>query len=278
MLLTPRYEGPAALRLDLRTTDPAGPLLRQRQRLAGELAHLDAEQWATASRCEGWSVQDVVAHLVGTNQFWALSISAGRAGTPTRFLARFDPVVTPRQMVDGVRGQTPAEVLSGFVESNDALAGALTGIDGEAWSMPAEAPPGHVAIHVLVLHALWDSWIHERDVLLPLGIDCAEEPDEVASCLRYVAALGPALLAIGGSERVGWLAVEATNPALRFVVEAGATAVVHEGEAPPGAACLRGRAVDLIEALSFRVPFGHELDDADRWLVGGLFEVFDRTA
>ncbi len=277
MLITPRYEGPAVLQVDRPATDPAAPLLRQRRRLADELAGLDPEQWAAPSRCEGWSVQDVVAHLIGTNQFWALSISSGLAGSPTRYLASFDPVVTPRQMVDGLRGQTPDEVLAGFVQSNDVLAGALADVKDGAWSTPAEAPPGHIAIHAVVLHALWDSWVHERDVLLPLGIACVEEPDEVTGSLRYAAALGLALLAAGGSERVGWLAVEATDPELRFVVEAGTTAVVHDGAARPGAACLRGPAVDLVESLSFRVPFDHELDDADRWLLGGLAVVFDRT-
>jgi uncharacterized protein (TIGR03083 family) len=49
------------------------PLLRQRRRLAALLGSLDDQQWATTSRCEQWSVQDVVAHLVSTNQFWAFS-------------------------------------------------------------------------------------------------------------------------------------------------------------------------------------------------------------
>ena len=41
-------------------------------------------------------------------------------------------------------------------------------------------------------HALWDAWIHERDVLLPLGVSPTEEPDEVAALLDWrVLALQP---------------------------------------------------------------------------------------
>lgn len=36
----------------------------ERRRLADELAGLTADQWQTASKCDAWSVRDVVAHLV----------------------------------------------------------------------------------------------------------------------------------------------------------------------------------------------------------------------
>jgi uncharacterized protein (TIGR03083 family) len=277
MQLTPRYEGPTPLRLDARTGDPSVPLLRQRGRLADALARLDDDAWATPSRCAGWSVQDVITHLVGANQFWAASIASGLAGTPTRYLASFDPVATPAQMVEGQRHQSPSDVLAGFVASNDAIADALTGVDEAAWSSLAEAPPGHIAVNLVVLHALWDSWIHERDVLLPLDVVPVEEPDEVTGCLTYASAIGLALMASSGSSRKGTLAIDATDPDIHLVVEAGETVVIREGGPPPGAARLSGRAVDLVEALTFRAPLEHDLRDEDRWLLGGLSEAFDRT-
>src|SRR3954452_14283843 len=102
MLLTPRYEGPPVLRFTGPINDPSVPLLRQRRRLGATLRTLDDAQWATASRCEGWTVRDVIAHLVGTDQFWLVSITAALAGAPTRFLAQFDPAVTPALMVSGM--------------------------------------------------------------------------------------------------------------------------------------------------------------------------------
>src|SRR4051812_29978797 len=99
MQLTPRYGDDAVLRLGARIDDPVGPMVRQRERLAAILAGLDDEQWATPSRCAGWSVQDVVSHLVTTNQFWTISILSGLKGEPTQYLATFDPVATPAQMV-----------------------------------------------------------------------------------------------------------------------------------------------------------------------------------
>src|SRR6476619_3051573 len=194
VILTPVYGQESVIRAEPLLADPATPLLRQRSRLADELAGLDDVQWAASSRCEGWTTQDVIAHLTTTNQFWAFSIAAGLAGSPTTFLSTFDPVASPAELVDAMRSATPSEALDQFVESNDALAGAIERV-GDRWSTLAEAPPGHLAIALVAQHALWDAWVHERDVVLPLGIAPVVEDDEVIACVTYAAALSPAFLA-----------------------------------------------------------------------------------
>ena len=206
MKLVPRYDAPPVLEVTGWVDDPAVPLLRQRRRLASVLATLDAEQWAAPSRCEGWTVQDVVAHLIGTNQFWALSIAAGLDGAPTRFLGSFDPAATPEQMVDSMRSMAPAEILEQFAATTEEMARVVDPLTADDWPTKAESPPGHVALTALAAHALWDSWVHERDVVVPLGLTQPLEVDEVGGCLRYAAALGPALGLNGGSTRGGALA------------------------------------------------------------------------
>lgn len=277
MQINPRYEGEPILRMDVREPDPSVAALRQRRRLGDLLTGFDDEQWAATSRCEGWSARDVVAHLVSTNQFWAMSIGAGRNGAPTTFLSSFDPVASPAQMVEATRDEPAVQVLGRYLETVESMATALEGMDDSAWDQPAEAPPGHVAIHAVLAHALWDGWIHERDILLPQGLSQAVEDDEVVTCLRYVAALGPGFLASTGSTRRGTLVVEASDPASRAVIEAGPTVVVHDGLVPDDTPTLRGAAVDLIEGLSFRAPLDHQLPDEHAWLIQGLDAVFDRA-
>jgi hypothetical protein len=126
------------------------------------------------------------------------------------------------------------------------------------------------------LHALWDSWTHERDIVLPLGLDPVEEPDEIIGCLGYGAALSPAFAVARGSTRRGAIAVDATDPDVRFVVDVGESVVVRAGDAPPDALRLTGPAVELTEALSFRVPLPYPVADDHQWLLDGLAEVFDR--
>src|SRR6187549_2431957 len=100
MRLTPTYDEPVALSLDGDPADQAVPVARQRRRFEALLGSLDDAQWGAPTRCEGWSVQDVTAHLVSVNQFWAASVRAGLAGTPTRVLANFDPAAHPPLLIE----------------------------------------------------------------------------------------------------------------------------------------------------------------------------------
>ena len=54
-------------------------------RLRKFLSGLDAKTWASDSTCEGWTIEDVVAHLAGSASGWARTITravAGDAGPP----------------------------------------------------------------------------------------------------------------------------------------------------------------------------------------------------
>jgi uncharacterized protein (TIGR03083 family) len=275
MILAPRYDGPTVLFVDGHPSDQLQPLVRQRRRMTAMLQALAEEEWSEASRCAGWTVRDVVAHLVGVNAFWRGSIMAGLAGTPTRFLAAFDPAATPPAMVEGMRSAPTSEVLDRFVSTTEALLGVASGLTDEQWSVVAESPAGHVPIRLLAQHALWDSWVHERDVAIPLGITAAVETDELQSCLQYSAAVGPVLGSGLGRECSGTFAVEATDPSLRFVLEVGESVSVRVEAAPAAAPCLRGDAVELIEALSLRAPMPASTPVEWTNLVAGLETAFD---
>jgi uncharacterized protein (TIGR03083 family) len=278
MQLTPRYDGPPPLSIELPLADPSVPLIRQRRRMVDILGDLEAERWTVATRCSGWSIQDVVAHLIGTNRFWSLSIRSGLAGTPTRLLVGFDPVATPPKMVEPMRSLSPDAVLSDFADSVDDLAAALDGVDDASWSRIGEVPPGHVALRAVALHALWDAWVHERDILLPLGQHPVEEADEVVASLLYAAVLGPALMAAHGHPGSGRLIIDADHPTIRFVVDAGPTVVARQPEERDAdAPQLHGPAVALLEGLSARVPLQHDLAPSDSWLVDGLVAAFEPT-
>ena len=202
MQLTPRYDGPPPLSIELPLADPSVPLIRQRRRMVDILGDLEAERWTVATRCSGWSIQDVVAHLIGTNRFWSLSIRSGLAGTPTRLLVGFDPVATPPKMVEPMRSLSPDAVLSDFADSVDDLAAALDGVDdvvvtdrrgpARPRGPPAPSPcmpsgmPGYTN-----------------------GTSCCPRPapgqeaDEVVASLLLTAVLGPALMAAHRPSRLG---------------------------------------------------------------------------
>jgi len=185
-------------------------------------------------------------------------------------------VTTPGALFDGRRTLSLDDVLDQYIEAFDGLDLAVGDVSDEAWSRPAEAPPGHIELRGVALHALWDAWIHERDISIPLGLTQPAEDDEIEACLVYAAAISPALVAAAGSTRRGILGVTAEDPQSSFVVEASPTVTVrqrHDDEI--GDVELRGDAVELVEGLTFRAPLEQSVPQEHRWLLGGLAEVFD---
>ena len=261
MEITPRYGNEAILVLDGPDDAVHDPAVRQSCRLLELVKTFDGEQCARPSRCQGWSNRDVISHLGTTNQFWTMSIDAGLRGEPSRFLASFDPVTTPAHLVDDTRTWADDEVLERFETATTAFIDVLDALDPEAWGALAEAPPGHIAIGALVHHALWDSWTHERDICLPLGISSPCEPDEIAASLRYVAALGPAFAATDATNVSGTLVVAATDPEVTFEVDIGERVDVRSispelvrSSDEASTLLLTGSAIDLLEGLSTRAP------------------------
>jgi uncharacterized protein (TIGR03083 family) len=275
MRLTPRYDGPVILAIDDPPASQLLPLTRQRRRFERMLVALTDDQWAHASRCAAWSVRDVVAHLVGVNEFWNASVLAGLSGQPTRMLARFDPATTPPLLVDAMGSSSTTEMLDRFVSTNEALVSTLTALTAEEWSIPAESPAGHVPIRLLAQHALWDSWVHERDVAIPLGITSDAEPDEVTSCLRYASVVSP-VLGIGlGLADEAVLAVDARDPTVRFVLDVGESVAVRDESFDDVVPCLRGDAVELTETLSLRSPMSPTAPIEWQRVLGNLRTAFD---
>jgi hypothetical protein len=70
-------------------------------------------------------------------------------------------------------------------------------------------------------------------------------------------------------------AVEASEPEVCFTLEVGESASVHEGARPTNAPCLRGSAVELVDALSLRVPLPASTPIEWQRLLEGLATVFD---
>lgn len=251
------------------------PTVRQRRRLAQTLAGFGASEWEAPSRCAGWTNRDVVVHLASANRFWVHSISQARRGTPTQVLAAFDPVATPAGLVAAAENPPPAEVLDAFVTSTHTLVDLLGSLTRDEWTTPGESPLGHLSVSAIVRHALWDAWIHERDITLGAGPVPAVEADEVDAALRCAAALGPALGILLGDLDDQRLAatVTAQDPAIGFTITAGRAVQVTADVAPAVPVAVHGCAVDVLEGLSLRAPL--HLEPEWQWLTAGLTRAFE---
>ena len=255
--------------VDAALGDPRGPWAQHRLRFLGALEDLDPADWSKPTRCEGWDAIDVINHLITADAFWVASLTGARAGAPTEILRGFDPAGGPASMVATMRDATPTEVLEGFRTGQAALADAIAAMGDDDWAAIGEAPPGHVSARLVLAHALWDSWEHERDVLLPLGSPPPVEPDELAVVTWY--ALGLALVEgglRGDPAPVGPGLIEPIDvtvafddlpgPPWRVRVDAGVR--IEPGE--PSEAVAVGSAVDLVEGFSGRGPLPEGLPPA----------------
>ena len=277
MQQSPRYGADPVIVLDGSPAAILEPVTRQRRRLAEAVTPFTAEQWARPSRCAGWSNRDVIAHLDTTNGFWVFSITSGLRGEPSQLLLGFDPAATPAQLVAASDGVPTSQVLDQYLASTDTLLDLLASLDDADWSTLAETPAGHLSVSAVAHHALWDSWVHERDILLPLGDTPDEEADEIAASIRYVAALSPALALNSGAAARGAFAIHVTDPDLDVVVDVGDDVLVRSGEAEVELT-LTGDAVGLLEALSIRAPLDQAVPPSASWMVSGLAEAFATEA
>jgi hypothetical protein len=95
------------------------------------------------------------------------------------------------------------------------------------------------------------------------------------ACLRYVAGLSPALALNAGGSGSAVLDVLATEPNASFHVKVD-TEVAVIGVSSGSESSLSGRAVDLLEALSFRSPMEQDMPAELQWAFAGLSTVYDR--
>lgn len=124
----------------------------------GELAEsLSDEELATPTRCEGWSVGDVAAHVIGT----MADIVAGRLE------GLGSPEVTTRQ-VEERRGRTGAELAEELEQAGKVAQDLLAGFDDAAWQLPS--PGGYEGTLGDGIEALWyDTFVHGEDIRAALG-------------------------------------------------------------------------------------------------------------
>ena len=81
--------------------------------------------------------------------------------------AGFDPRVTPRQWPTVSADESPDATFRRFLTTTERMLGQLRAWLTQDRRFDVHLPYGLMDWTVLALHAHWDSWLHERDVLLP---------------------------------------------------------------------------------------------------------------
>ena len=197
----------------------------ERAALIEDLAGLTDEQWEQPSLCEGWTVHDVAAHLVGNAR------SASPVGIAVAMVrARFDFDRMNAMAVAEDRGAAPAETLDRLREVASLTRGPGAPLDSR----------------------LVEEVVHGEDVRRPLGLSRSYPQEAVLRALAYQAhtwvGLGGAKQHVAGLRLVATDAglglgegAEVRGPALSLLLVASGRTVALDDLSGPGVQTLAAR-------------------------------------
>ncbi|HEX4540196.1 MAG TPA: maleylpyruvate isomerase family mycothiol-dependent enzyme [Acidimicrobiales bacterium] len=156
---------------------------------------LTATEWEAPTRCAGWTVGDLAAHVTGT----IADIATGRLDE----LAA--PDASARQVAER-RGRSPREVADELQQATKVVRDLAAAFDDAAWSGPAPAGiPGTLGEGI---EAVWyDAYVHAEDIRSALGRQPERGPGLRVSVSHLADLLarrgwGPAVLVLDGLDEV----------------------------------------------------------------------------
>jgi uncharacterized protein (TIGR03083 family) len=165
----------------------------ERAELLGLLAGLTPEEWHAPTMCAGWSVKDVVAHLLGVELG---KLSRGRDGFPGikpdpdeelgMFLDRIN-----NQWVDALRRLSPAVLCDLLRTSGPGLSEYFSSLDlFETGVAVAWAGPEPVPVWLDVAREYTERWHHQQHIREAVGADLLNDPRFISPAMAtFVRAL-----------------------------------------------------------------------------------------
>ncbi len=169
----------------------------QRQRFVTVLQGFGADDWAAPTRCADWSTHEVVRHLCDANE---IGVAVGPDDSTLDTTEGFDPRTSPGRWLVASAGESPGATLGRFVATTSELLALARDRLAEGRRFDVRLPYGPMDWTVLMLHAFWDSWIHERDVLLARGAEHPTNGDATAYATAYGLFIAAAVASMFGGQ------------------------------------------------------------------------------
>jgi uncharacterized protein (TIGR03084 family) len=193
--------------------DVLGALAAQHDELGGLLADLDPPEWDLPSACEGWSISDVVLHLVQTDEMAVASLE-DRLGAhldevASAWVGAGDVDQGAGRLVEAERGVRPNDLHERWLGGTATLRRRFTErepSDRVTWVA------GQLSVRTLATTRLAECWIHTGDVATGLGLDLPAS-DRLQHIARLAWRTIPYAFQRAGREAPGPTAFELLGPA-----------------------------------------------------------------
>ncbi len=218
---------------------------KQRQRFVAVIQGFGPDDWAARTRCADWSAHDVVRHLCDGTAFAA---AAGPDDRTLDITAGFDPRITPGRRLAASAGESPAATLRRLVATTEDLLARARDRLARRCKFDVHLPYGPMDWTVLLLHMFWDSWIHERDVLLARGAEHPTSDDATGYAAAYGLFVSAAVASLFGDPVRDKLTLGGGGGVFDLDSR-GAITLTVSWEHAPGP-----RAAEVTDALAGRVP------------------------
>ena len=129
---------------------------------------LTDDQWKTPTDCPGWSVQDQLSHMVGSEG--SLLGRAKPDHTPEEFWYIRNEIGRNNEvLVDWRRPSSGRQVLDEFREVTRERLGRIKAMTTEDFDQATETPIGPGAERDYLAIRVFDAWVHEQDMRRALG-------------------------------------------------------------------------------------------------------------
>lgn len=252
------------MKLDKDIVIPA--LLAEWAALDELLSALRPEQWAAPTALPGWSVQDTVSHIVGTE-----CALAGRAAPACDVDVRALPHVhndigaANEIWVRALRAERPERLLERFREITAVRGKHLEGLSSGEFDAPSWTPAGHRTYGRFMRIRVFDCWMHEQDIRDALGLPGHEDGPCAESALAEVTeALGYLVGKKAGAPDGSSVTIEVTGPMrVTWHVAVEGRAAVVDRLPGPATATLRLSSNVLTRLAGGRVPVESRLGEID---------------
>ncbi|MFD3705591.1 maleylpyruvate isomerase family mycothiol-dependent enzyme [Nocardia sp. NPDC058658] len=221
-------------------------LLAQQWETIGLLvADLDEKAWRRPSPLPGWTLFDVVAHVIGTES-WLLGETPPphdplRPKTDVRTLphVRNEVAVLNEIWVDRLRPLSGKRLLALFDETTERRRAALAAMDDDAWQASTVSPVGQVPYGRFMRVRLFDCWMHELDLADGIGRSVSEGGARAeAAFTELTLGLGRAVVKGAKAPDGSLITLELTGPVTRQVhlsVAGGRGSVLDSADGDPTA-------------------------------------------
>ncbi|WP_446224580.1 maleylpyruvate isomerase N-terminal domain-containing protein [Nocardia sp. IBHARD005] len=218
-------------------------LAEQWEAIALLVTDLDEKAWRRPSPLPGWTLFDVVAHVIGTES-WLLGETPPphdplRPKTDVRTLphVRNEVAVLNEIWVDRLRPLSGKRLLALFDETTERRRAALAAMDDEAWQATTVSPVGQVPYGRFMRVRLFDCWMHELDLADGIGRSVPEGGARAeAAFTELTIGLGRAVVKGAKAPDGSLVTLDLTGPVTRQVhlsVVGGRGTVLDEASGEP---------------------------------------------